>query len=138
MSGCGICGTHNGCNCPHPNQGFMEAIRKQIPRVPDPFSLFPTQQQIVAEHKKQKEQGPPTAKQIMEERSVEDYMSWAIQQAGDQGPKRMSRWSYVSDIFGTGSGVAYALCEKYGHDPDEIVGLEWTDECPTCGTEFEP
>lgn len=30
-----------------------------------------------------------------------------------------ARWVLVRDAFGVGSGVANALCRKYGFDPDE-------------------
>lgn len=29
------------------------------------------------------------------------------------------RWALVRDAFGVGSGVATALCRRYGFDPDE-------------------
>ncbi len=32
MAGCGICGTHNGCVCPHPNDSTFRAIVDQLPR----------------------------------------------------------------------------------------------------------
>lgn len=30
-----------------------------------------------------------------------------------------ARWVLVRDAFGTGSGVACALCREFGFDPDE-------------------
>ena len=42
-----------------------------------------------------------------------------------KGPSRYrskygtARWVLVRDAFGVGSGVACALCRKYGFDPDE-------------------
>lgn len=31
------------------------------------------------------------------------------------------RWALVRDAFGVGSGVANALCLRYGFDPDECL-----------------
>ena len=31
------------------------------------------------------------------------------------------RWALVRDAFGVGSGVANALCRRYGLDPDEFL-----------------
>lgn len=31
------------------------------------------------------------------------------------------RWSLVRDVFGTGTGVAIALCRRFNLDPDEIL-----------------
>lgn len=31
------------------------------------------------------------------------------------------RWALVRDAFGVGSGVANALCRRYGLDPDEYL-----------------
>lgn len=42
-----------------------------------------------------------------------------------QGPSKYRnkygtpRWALVRDAFGVGSGVATALCRRYGFDPDE-------------------
>jgi hypothetical protein len=83
-----------------------------------------------------------TAEEIMKERSLEDYMSWAIKTAGMFSHTPRPRWSFVADMFGTGSGVATALCERFGHDPDEIMGKDWSEPddgsawCPICDTEF--
>ena len=39
------------------------------------------------------------------------------------GSKRnlLQRWSLVKNVFGTGSGVAIALCRRFNLDPDEIL-----------------
>lgn len=39
------------------------------------------------------------------------------------GSKRnlLQRWSLVKNVFGTGSGVAIALCRRFNFDPDEIL-----------------
>ena len=39
------------------------------------------------------------------------------------GSKRnlLQRWSLVRNVFGTGSGVAIALCRRFNLDPDEIL-----------------
>jgi hypothetical protein len=31
------------------------------------------------------------------------------------------RWALVRDAFGVGSGVATALCRRFGFDPDEVL-----------------
>lgn len=33
----------------------------------------------------------------------------------------VARWVMVRDAFGVGSGVANALCRRYGFDPDEAL-----------------
>lgn len=33
----------------------------------------------------------------------------------------LPRWALVRDAFGTGSGVATALCRRFGFDPDEVL-----------------
>lgn len=33
----------------------------------------------------------------------------------------VARWVLVRDAFGVGSGVANALCRRYGFDPDEAL-----------------
>ena len=44
-----------------------------------------------------------------------------------QGPSKYRykhgtpRWALVRDAFGVGSGVASALCRRYGFDPDECL-----------------
>lgn len=44
-----------------------------------------------------------------------------------QGPSKYRnkygtpRWALVRDAFGVGSGVATALCRRYGFDPDECL-----------------
>lgn len=44
-----------------------------------------------------------------------------------QGPSKYRnkhgtpRWALVRDAFGVGSGVANALCRRYGFDPDECL-----------------
>lgn len=44
-----------------------------------------------------------------------------------QGPSKYRykhgtpRWALVRDAFGVGSGVANALCRRYGFDPDEYL-----------------
>lgn len=44
-----------------------------------------------------------------------------------QGPSKYRckhgtpRWVLVRDAFGVGSGVANALCRRYGFDPDEYL-----------------
>ena len=40
-----------------------------------------------------------------------------------QGSRRntMPRWGLVRDAFGTGSGVATALCRRFNFDPDEVL-----------------
>jgi hypothetical protein len=31
------------------------------------------------------------------------------------------RWAVVKQAFGTGSRVSWAICKKYGFDPEEMV-----------------
>lgn len=80
---------------------------------------------------------PVTAEEIMLQRSNESYMRFAIEQAGSTSAERLPRWSFVAKQFGTGSGVAQALCRRFDHDPDEIMGKAWESVCPTCNTEWE-
>ena len=44
---------------------------------------------------------------------------------------RLPRWrrSHVMNAFALGSGSAAALCQRFGLDPDEIVGDEHGDDC---------
>lgn len=53
----------------------------------------------------------------------EDLIRQAVRNV--RGPSKyrnkygVPRWALVRDAFGVGSGVATALCRRYGFDPDE-------------------
>lgn len=59
------------------------------------------------------------------ELSLRDLIEGVVRNV--QGPSKYRnkygspRWALVRDAFGTGSGVATALCREFGYDPDEYL-----------------
>jgi hypothetical protein len=47
----------------------------------------------------------------------------AVANAGARGRPR-SRWVAVLEVLAVGSTTAYALCQRFGFDPDETVPLK--------------
>lgn len=56
-----------------------------------------------------------------------DLVERAMQNAGRLLPKK-PRWAHVMEVFAVGSTRAKSLCDYYGLNPDEEVGLD--DEGP--------
>lgn len=59
------------------------------------------------------------------EMEEEDLIERAVRNV--KGPSKYrskhgtARWILVKQVFGVGSGVANALCRRYGFDPDECL-----------------
>jgi hypothetical protein len=56
----------------------------------------------------------------------------AVRNAHHRHPKG-ARWGHVTKALAVGSGSAIQLCERFGLDPEEQVGVEDDPHCGTCG-----
>jgi hypothetical protein len=55
--------------------------------------------------------------------SERELIQRAIDQAAQYGANcGQPRWVSVKRLFAVGSGVAEAICWKYGYDPDKDIG----------------
>ncbi|KPW31371.1 Uncharacterized protein ALO87_00812 [Pseudomonas syringae pv. apii] len=50
-----------------------------------------------------------------------ELLARAVRAVSGSRRNTMPRWGLVRDAFGTGSGVATALCRRFGLDPDEVL-----------------
>ena len=53
--------------------------------------------------------------------SEHELISRAVRAASGTSRRGTQRWVAMRDAFGCGSGVANALCRRFGFDPDEMV-----------------
>lgn len=53
--------------------------------------------------------------------SEHDLIRRAVRAASGASRRGTQRWVAMKDAFGCGSGVANALCHRFGFDPDEMV-----------------
>uniref|UniRef100_A0AAU6W341 Uncharacterized protein n=1 Tax=Pseudomonas phage Touem01 TaxID=3138548 RepID=A0AAU6W341_9VIRU len=51
----------------------------------------------------------------------DDLIRRAVRNVRGSRRNTLQRWALVRDAFGTGSGVATALCRRFGFDPDEVL-----------------
>lgn len=51
----------------------------------------------------------------------EELLRRAVRAVRGSRRNTMPRWGLVRDAFGTGSGVATALCRRFGFDPEEVL-----------------
>lgn len=59
-------------------------------------------------------------------RTDKDLLGWAVMQAGAPRSTTLEietrrRYAHVMRLFGLGSTSAYALCRRFGHDPEEVI-----------------
>lgn len=50
-----------------------------------------------------------------------------VANAGRLSPQRQQRWGHVMDATARGSNSSAALCQRFGFDPDEMIGGESHD-----------
>lgn len=53
--------------------------------------------------------------------SEDELIGRAVRAASGTSRRGTQRWVAMKDAFGCGSGVANALCRRFGFDPDEMV-----------------
>jgi len=53
--------------------------------------------------------------------SEDELIRRAVRAASGTHRRGTQRWIAMKDAFGCGSGVAHALCRRFGFDPDEMV-----------------
>lgn len=53
--------------------------------------------------------------------SEDELIHRAVRAASGTHRRGTQRWIAMKDAFGCGSGVAHALCRRFGFDPDEMV-----------------
>ena len=59
----------------------------------------------------------------------DDKIAWGVVANAGRGQSGLRpRWSYVADATGLGSTSAQELCERFGYDPDALVGSGVADE----------
>ena len=54
----------------------------------------------------------------------DDYkLAWGVMHnlSPRRGQRHVQRWVLVKEYFGVGSTVAYALCNKYNLDPEDVI-----------------
>ncbi|WP_241149530.1 hypothetical protein [Pseudomonas viridiflava] len=51
----------------------------------------------------------------------DDLLRRAVRAVGGSRRNTRPRWALVRDAFGCGSGVATALCRRFGFDPEEVL-----------------
>ncbi|MDD2092368.1 hypothetical protein NP522_19470 [Pseudomonas guariconensis] len=49
----------------------------------------------------------------------DDLLARAVRGVSGTGRQKRPRWALMTDVFLCGSGVAHALCRRFGLDPDE-------------------
>ncbi|WP_023628637.1 hypothetical protein [Pseudomonas soli] len=49
----------------------------------------------------------------------DDLLRKAVRMANGTSRRKTQRWVLMKDVFCCGSGVAHALCRRFGFDPDE-------------------
>jgi hypothetical protein len=59
--------------------------------------------------------------------TAEDLVGRVVRSAGHGGDHPLPRWSWVGRVFGLGSTSSTRLCERFGVDPEEMLG-EYPDD----------
>ncbi|PLP90840.1 hypothetical protein CX682_14630 [Pseudomonas sp. FFUP_PS_41] len=49
----------------------------------------------------------------------DDLLRKAVRMVNGTSRRKTPRWVLMKDVFCCGSGVAHALCRRFGFDPDE-------------------